>query len=400
MRLVPLITQAFSNLTASRMRSFLAVLGILVGTASVVAMVSSGKMATEAALAQFKNLGTDLLAVSIQQGSASEGSSGSKGFDLEDALNLPQVSPLIRAVAPYTTIYVPIASEGVEIQGSIIGVTAQLQSMIRIQMSTGRFISFLDRHAYYGVIGHKLAEQLKAAGIWNPIGKQIQLGSTMFTIVGVAAPWPENSFFYEDINSAVIIPIRASNLITKNAKISNVVLLLQPGLTIADITQVQNKITRYVEIEVPGAKLFFRSAKELIHNMEAQSQILTLLLGAIAGISLLVGGIGVMNIMLVSVIERRREIGIRLAVGARRRDIQRLFLAEAVILSLFGGVLGVIVGAVASYVIAILGNWPYIFFAWPPGLGCAVSIVTGVFFGFYPAYKASQLDPIQALRSD
>lgn len=399
MRLVPLIIQAFSNLTASRMRSFLAVLGILVGTASVVAMVSSGKMATEAALAQFKNLGTDLLAVSIQQSSA-EGSSGGKGFDLEDALNLPQVSPLIRAVAPYTTIYVPIISEGVEIQGSIIGVTDKLQSLVRIHITKGRFISFLDRHAYYGVIGYKLAEQLKTAGIWNPIGRQIQLGSTMFTIVGVAAPWPENSFFYEDINSAVMIPIRASSLIMKNTKISNVILLLKTGLTIADITQVQNKISRYVEIEVPGAKLFFRSAKELIHNMEAQSQILTLLLGTIAGISLLVGGIGVMNIMLVSVVERRREIGIRLAVGARRRDIQRLFLAEAVILSLFGGLLGVIVGVLTSYLIAVLGNWPFIFFALPPGLGCAVSVATGVFFGFYPAYKASQLDPIQALRSE
>ena len=134
--------------------------------------------------------------------------------------------------------------------------------------------------------------------------------------------------------------------------------------------------------------------------MRKQEGIFTLLLGFIGGISLLVGGIGVMNIMLVSVTERRREIGIRKAIGAKRRDIQSLFLSEAIILAIFGGICGVAIGTILSFAIAYFSNWSFHFLLWPPVIGFIVSAATGIFFGFYPAHRASLLDPITALRSE
>ena len=141
-------------------------------------------------------------------------------------------------------------------------------------------------------------------------------------------------------------------------------------------------------------------AKQIIKSMEEQGRIFTLLLGLIGGISLLVGGIGVMNVMLVSVVERKREIGIRKAIGAKRRDIQMLFLIESIVLSLFGGVLGVIAGLGVAYVISLFSGWQFSLYLEPPLIGFGVSVFTGIFFGFYPAMRAARLDPIETLRSD
>jgi len=142
------------------------------------------------------------------------------------------------------------------------------------------------------------------------------------------------------------------------------------------------------------------SQQDILNAASSTTGIFTTLLSGVAAISLLVGGIGVMNIMLVSVVERKREIGIRLAVGARRSDIRFLFLIEAVMLSLVGGISGVILGVIIAYIIALCWHWEFIFFFWPPVIGFSVSVAIGIFFGFYPAYQASQLDPIDALRSE
>ena len=209
--------------------------------------------------------------------------------------------------------------------------------------------------------------------------------------------WQENTFFNQDVNKALIIPLESSQLITEYATINNIVMQLKPDI---NIEAVQAKIQKILGTMIPGKQFFFRSAKQLITSMTNQRNTLTLLLALIGSISLLVGGIGVMNIMLVSVVERRREIGIRLAVGARARDIRHLFLVESVTLSLVGGVLGVIIGILTSYVIATFAQWPFEIFLLPPLVGFMVSVAVGVFFGFYPAYQASKLDPIQTLRSD
>lgn len=388
------IAQAMSNLISNKLRSFLAILGILVGTASVVALISSGKLATKKALDQFKALGPDLMAMSFYD-TASYKSNNVSLFDLKEIEQMGQYIPQLRRIAPYTTLYVAVAYEGKRIDGSVIGVTATILPTIKIQMQQGRFISFLDKYAYFCVLGQRVYQQIYQMTNTDPIGTQIQLGKHIYTIIGVAKEWPENSFFNADINRSVMVPIAASSVISQHAQIRNIVMQLTEK---APIEMVQSLIDNYVHAYAPTLKIFFRSASQLIASMENQHQIFTLLLGAIGGIALLVGGIGVMNVMLVSVAERRREIGIRKAVGARRKDIRTLFLVEAVVLGLFGGILGVMVGIGVSYIIAWISSWPFTVFMMPPLLGFIVSAVTGVFFGFYPAHRASKLDPIETLR--
>lgn len=392
------IKEAFFNLAGAKLRSFLAILGILVGTGSVVALVSSGQLATEHALAQFKKLGTNLLSINMYQSDNQGASSGAAlELSLDDIATINEQIPAIKEIAPYTLAFQTIAYAGNKLDGGIIGATDALADVIKIDMAEGRFISTFDQNNFYCVIGDKLYQQIKKLGGLNPVGKQIQIGSNFFTIIGVADKWAENSFFNQNVNDSIIISIPASKIIYKNSQINNIVLLLNPG---ADFNEIETTFKKIVQRRIPGENLFFRSPQQIINSMTSQRETLTLLLGLIGGISLLVGGIGVMNIMLVSVVERRKEIGIRMAVGARQRDIQALFLIESITLALFGGLLGVVVGVIISFLIAFFAKWEFTFFILPPVVGFLVSFAIGIFFGFYPAYQASQLDPIETLRSD
>jgi putative ABC transport system permease protein len=281
-------------------------------------------------------------------------------------------------------------------QVAVVGATQSLADATHIQLTQGRFISDLDNGENYCVLGYQLYQSLQLL-MPNPIGQQIRLSNSIFTVIGVAKPWSENSFFNQDINSAIIIPIKAAILLNQYATIDNFILRLVKG---SDIQQVQATITHYFAVYAPDKQLFFRSAEALIKSMIAQHKIFTLLLGLIGGISLLVGGIGVMNIMLVSVLERRREIGIRLALGARKRDIQALFLSEAVLLALIGGIIGIVAGIIGSFIIAELAHWQFSIFIWPVLVGFSVSVLVGIVFGFYPAHQAAKLDPIETLRME
>ena len=201
------ISQAFANLFTAKLRTLLAMLGILVGTGSVVAMVSSGELATRTALAQFKTLGTNLLAVSIAN---TDGDDKKNGVELtiDDIQAMPKHIKTIEKVAPYSFMYAPVIFNGQELDRTdIIGATEVLQYIINIRIAQGRFISDFDQLSSFAVIGHSLYQSLQQQGIHNPIGMQIKLDNRYFTIVGIAAPWPENSFFYQDINQAVIIPL-------------------------------------------------------------------------------------------------------------------------------------------------------------------------------------------------
>jgi putative ABC transport system permease protein len=398
LKLIANVKEALLNLSSSKMRSILALLGILVGTASVVAMVSGGQLATNEALKQFKTLGTDLLAVTVNDvPNEAHPANADISMTLPEAFAVANTDSQIRDIAPYTQLYNPIQYNGHTVNGGVLGVTEGFSQIVHITMAEGRFISSLDKFALFCVVGHQLYEQLKQISFVEPLGKQIQVGKDFFTIVGVADAWPENNFVYANVDNAILIPILSSMALSKYATINNFIVRLVPN---ADIEAVNNHIKSYVTKIMPSKSLYFRSAKELIASMSKQSKILTVFLGLIGSISLIVGGIGVMNIMLVSVIERRREIGIRLAVGARRADIRSLFLIEAVMLSLVGGMSGVVIGIIIEYIIALLWHWEFILFFWPPVIGFSVSAAIGIFFGFYPAYKASRLDPIEALRSD
>lgn len=391
------IRQAISNIMGAKLRSFLALLGILVGTASVVALVISGQLATEKALSQFKSLGTDLLSVSLFEKRVVTSDNKKNLISLSDWQQLKETMKEAKEIAPYTMMYAPISFLGHKIEGSIIGADESLAKVIKIKLKAGHFVSFVDTYETYCVIGSKIAASLKTLTQDSPIGQHLWLGDNIYTIIGVADKWTENAFFNEDVNKGVFIPIRGSSLVSSSAKINNVIIRLKPN---SDIDKVNQQVTRFVLSHSPDINVFPRSAKQIIKSMQAQGKIFTLLLGLIGGISLLVGGIGVMNVMLVSVVERKKEIGIRKAIGARRRDIQQLFLIESMVLSLFGGAIGVITGLVVAYIISSINQWDFTFLWQPPIIGFLVSVGTGIFFGFYPALRAAKLDPIQTLRSD
>lgn len=389
--------QALVNLLAAKLRSFLAVLGILVGTAAVVALISCGQLATEKALEQFKALGTDLLAVSVFQNTADRGKEGRDELPIQFWRQLPRIIPSVLQVAPYGTTYQPLSFKGQVLTGVVIGADESLANIVHIDLSAGHFVSFVESFEHLCVIGDGLAKQLQSVSLDDPIGQQLRIGHALYTIIGIAKPWNENGFFNEDLNQAVIVPIAGLALVSKDAKINNAVLLLKPDTPIDEVIE---SIKHTIGMQAPKLSVFVRSAKQIIASMESQGRIFTLLLAVIGGISLLVGGIGVMNVMLVSVSERKKEIGIRKAVGAKNRDIQMLFLVESMMLSLLGGGLGVLIGLLFTRLVAYVSHWSFTFHLIPPLAGFAISVITGVFFGFYPARRAAALEPIVSLRSD
>lgn len=389
--------QAFVNLMAAKLRSFLAVLGILVGTAAVVALISCGQLATEKALEQFKALGTDLLAVSVYQKAVPHTSISQEQLPLEFWRQFPSLIPAVLQIAPYSTAYQPISFQGKTLTGVVIGADESLAQIVHIDLLKGQFVSFVETFEHFCVIGDGLAQQIKEVSLEDPMGKQLRIGQALYTIIGIAKPWKENGFFNEDINQSAIIPIAGMPLVSKDAKVNNVVLLLTPDIKIDGVIE---QIKQIIAKQAPTLNIFVRSAKQIIASMESQGQIFTLLLAVIGGISLLVGGIGIMNVMLVSVSERKKEIGIRKAVGAKNSEIQLLFLVESMMLSLLGGLFGVVIGLIFTRIVAYFSQWPFSIHIIPPLAGFAVSVFTGIFFGYYPARRAAALEPIVSLRSE
>lgn len=385
------ILESLQNLRLFKLRSTLALLGILIGTAAVVALISSSQLATQHALAQFDNLGTDLFAITLQ---SPPDSTNTHHLTLAQIAQIKQSLPEILTAAPYTMDFSAIFYDGKAVQGNVIGVTSVLADITNIQMAQGRFISTLDKRPYFCVIGDTIAQRIHDQHT-NPIGEQIRIGEHYFTIIGVARRWPENMFFNLDLNEAVMIPIETAFTLNASAAITNLVFKFSPDV---DNAHTQQQIQDSLQQLLPQVKWFSRSAKELIHSMQQQRQTFHLLLTAIGSIALVVGGIGIMNVMLVSVVERRREIGIRMAVGAKRRDIQHMFLVESVVLSVAGGGLGIMVGILVSFLIALFSQWVFHFYVLPPLIGFSVSVLVGIFFGFYPAYLAARLKPIEVLR--
>lgn len=397
MSFISQVHQALINLSAAKLRSALAILGILVGTAAVVALISCGRLATEKALEQFKGLGTNLLAVSLYQKEFNKSNQREDQVSLDLWRKIPEVVSSIEEVAPYATAYPSISFEGRVLQGAVIGADESLKKIIHIDLESGHFVSFLESFEHYCVIGDAIAQQIKLKSGESLLGQPIRLNNAVYKIIGIARPWKESGFFNEDINRAVIVPIAGLSLISKEQKINHGIFLLKENNSLDHTIK---QVGQFIGAYAPKAGFFFRSAKQIIASMESQGRIFTLLLAVIGAISLLVGGIGIMNVMLVSVSERKKEIGIRKAVGAKNKEIQMLFLIESVVLSFLGGIFGVILGLLFTWIIAYSYNWTFIFYALPPSIGFIISVITGVFFGFYPARRAAKLEPLVSLRSD
>ena len=386
--------QAWMTLMAAKLRSGLAMLGILIATAAIVTLLNCSLFATEKALAQFKSLGTDLIALSLFQSNHGETVAE---IPVSTWRQLPKMIPAVKQIAPYISVYQPISFEGHLLHGTIIGADEVLPRIIQLSMARGRFVSALESYERVCVIGDGLATALQHQHFVDPMGQKIRIGDGLYTIIGVAKPWSENGFFSINVNEAVIVPLAGVRLLNRDAKITALVLRVK-AKTRGDLIMTQ--LQQWVHQQSPKSELFIRSAKQIIDSMQKQRRIFTVLLATIGGIALLVGGIGVMNVMLISVSERKQEIGIRKAIGATQRDIQHLFLIESTLLAVFGGIVGLILGVGLSFVIAFFSHWEFHFLFMPLLIGFMISAGSGIFFGFYPARRAAYLQPMDSLRAE
>jgi len=262
-------------------------------------------------------------------------------------------------------------------------------------MTGGRFISDLDTKMPYCVISEQVAEFMKQKGIADPVGAELRYAGRFFTVIGIIKTVDEGGIRPFAINEGIIMPLAtAMRMPNRPESLTITARVAQAGSRDA----ARDQLERYFLERTPKLKLRITSAEELIRNMQKQMQMFTLLLGAIGSISLVVGGVGVMNVMLVSVSERKVEIGIRRALGAQRGDIQSQFLIESLVLSLVGGMIGICLGVGASYVLCRFSNWEFVISGTAIALGVGVSAAVGIFFGYYPARQAARLNPIEALR--
>lgn len=391
------LREAARSLAAAKQRSLLALLGIVIGIGSVIALVSMGTMAQRETLRQFMEMGTDVISIQEEQPREDRASGAPSGFSLEDVLEMPARLASVRSVAPYASAFGEVRKEGQRQSIPVLGVTEGLLDMNKLVLAEGRFISDLDVLMSHAVVGGNLAERLATQGIIAGVGEDIYFDDRKLTVVGVLRPAAMGAMRPYECNEGLMLPISTVLRLSPQNTVRTVMARLEPGVT---ATQAADEIRQYFSSLPRARQVRITSPEQIIEHMERQSRMFTLLLGAIGSISLIVGGVGVMNVMLVSVSERKREIGIRRALGAQKKDIQWQFLIESVMLSLMGGFLGIVMGVGASFLIAHYSEWQFEIIHGALVLGVGVSMAVGIFFGFYPARQAAALNPIQALRAE
>ena len=389
------IKEAVSSLYATKQRSLLALVGIIIGIGSVIAMISVGSIVKFESLRQYRELGTDILTIRRLHNSGRV--RRQVYIDLTHALELADRTPAIAAAAPWTQIYGPFVYAGQEIsRGEVLGVRASFADLTKLHLSAGRFISDLDFRRYYCVVGSEVAQAMRRAGARRVVGALIRLDGHLYTVVGVLQPTLVKDARSFNADRGAFVPMSTAQRAFDNSNIAMVIARMRPGV---HHTVATAEVESYFRRRAKDLRIEVISARQLIQQMEKQSQLFTLLLGVVGSISLIVGGIGVMNVMLVSVTERRKEIGIRRALGAKRKDIQSQFLIESLLLSLVGGLCGLGLGIGSSYIICQFSGWTFMLSATAMLLGVGVASAVGIFFGFYPAYQAAQLNPVTALRA-
>ena len=395
-----LLVTAWSSMGGNRLRTALTLLGIIIGVAAVISLMSIGRGAQEQITSRIESLGSDLLYVRPSDGD----------LTYADALALddPVYAPSILRVAPEISTFATATYGGTEAAGQVVGVTPEFAAARNFEVATGEFVSpahVLNR-SNVAVLGSQTAEDL--FGALDPVGADVAVNGVVLTVVGVLESKGATALGNED--ERILMPLttafyRLSPARTATGEISVNTINVQARPDRIDEAQAEATLILRLRHEITDADDFTVATQQsVIDALSETTGTLTLFLGAVAGISLLVGGIGVMNIMLVSVTERTREIGIRKALGAKRRDILAQFVAEAVMLSLAGGLLGVVGGVAGSRLLGnvnLIGSQLTTVFSGDIAvLALAVSGAIGLFFGIYPAARAARLHPIEALRHE
>jgi putative ABC transport system permease protein len=397
------IGSALESLQANKLRSFLTMLGIIIGVGAVIVMVSLGVGAQVAVQKQLARLGTNLLTITPGGGFGGGVRTGNGALptltDLDTQAILKQI-PGIDSVSSN------LDSGGIQViagnQNWNTSVQADYPSIFSIQdwqIQSGAAYDDTDESTEATVvdIGSTVAKNL--FGTSDPVGQQILIRGTPFTVKGVLVTKGSNG--NRDQDDIILVPFSTAQIrLFQKVSVNDVYVQVTQG---SDITDIQSQITTLLETRhhiQTGKPDDFRvqNNNQIIQTVQGTSDTMTLLLGGVAAVSLIVGGIGIMNIMLVSVTERTREIGIRLAIGARKTNILSQFLIEAIFLSALGGILGILIGVGSSSALASFANWSTVVTLPSVVLSFGFAALIGIFFGYYPARKASQLDPIEALR--
>ena len=403
---------AWEGVRTHKLRSSLTILGIVIGVAAVIGLMSIGRGVQTQILSRIESMGSDVITVSpgsvTERGIAGAGGSAAT-LTLEDAEAILEQVPNVAAVAPYSATSQQLIVGGENVNAQVIGVTPEYQDANNLDIAAGVFISQYnyDNGTKVAVLGSNVADTL-FNGV-DPIGQQLRMGSNIVRVMGVLES-KGRSFGMSSTDDTILIPLTTMQQTISQPRtasgghvVSSIALMISDEGQMSSVVTETESLLRSRHELATGDEDDFRvqTLEELVSTVTEVSGTMTLFLGAIAAISLLVGGIGVMNIMLVSVVERTREIGIRKALGARERDIWGQFLTESALLSFAGGLIGVAIGWGASKLISgveIMGEITTVVSADIVILALVVSVGIGLLFGFLPARRASRLNPIEALR--
>ena len=404
MNFANLIRIALKALSNNKTRGFLTMLGIIIGVAAVITMLAIGQGSKKSIQSEISEMGSNMIMVmpgTDRRGGVRSSSSDMESLKLKDYEAIRDHTSFLSYVSPL------VQSSGQAIYGAnntpttVYGVNADYMEIRRYKVQDGDFFTEHDIRtaAKVCVVGKTVVDELFPDG-QNPVGKVIRFGSIPFRIIGVLESKGYNSMGM-DQDDLMIAPYT-----TIQKRVLAITHLQQIVCSALSESYTQQAIDEITDALMDSHKLRkgdeedfnIRSQEEMSSMMTSVTDLLTILLSAVAGISLVVGGIGIMNIMYVSVTERTREIGLRMSIGAKGRDILAQFLIESILISVTGGLIGVLFGIGASYLVKWIANYPISIQMWTVVLAFVVCTVTGVFFGWYPARKASNLDPIEALR--
>ena len=401
MNLLELIRLALSRLGTSRMRSALTMLGVIIGTAAVVALVSVGQGATAGITSQIESLGTNLLTISAGStfsGITRLGSGTANSLTIDDAVAVSQLGGVV-AVAPEVTTQQLVVSARDNTTTTVVGTTASYAPVRSANVANGAFLNnaAVEHRLRVAVLGSETATDLDINE--SDLGREVSIGGLPFVVVGILeAKGGLGQFSPDDV---VYIPLSVAQhqfVGTESVRTISVSVLDQSSIDLAKAAITAELRQRHGITGGEDDDFNILDQSQLLAAFGTITALLTVLLAGIASIALAVGGIGIMNIMLVSVRERTREIGIRKAVGARGRDILAQFLIEALALSSIGGAVGIVLGVAVSAVIGAIAGWGLQLSATTIIAAVAFSLLTGVIFGVWPARQAAKLDPIAALR--
>ena len=400
-----LVRVATQSILKNKLRMFLTMLGIMIGVGAVIVMVAISSGAQSTIQNQVSNLGTNMLFImpgASGQSGVSQGAGTFNRLTLQDAEKLKREATLLAAVSPVTFTGVQAISAQGNWRTRVNGVSTDFQTIRNWPVSSGVFFSDSDQRAMrkVAVLGNTVAQNLYPGT--DPVGQQIQLRDVPFRIIGVLSPKGQQ-FGGQDQDDVIIVPYTTVQArINNNPRIGMILASTSAPDDIPAATEEVRAIMREAHKIADGEDDDFtiRNQDELAQVAQGTTKVMSALLAAVASISLIVGGIGIMNIMLVSVTERTREIGIRMAIGARGSDVLTQFLVESVVLSVLGGLFGIVLGYVSAAILGRVMGWSTVT---PPGavlMAVGFAAAVGVFFGVYPARQAASLNPIEALRHE